>query len=586
MEPTQIKVVFFDLDGTLFDHYHSLRLAISAMQRKYTGLAGINVEELINQYNLALQESYDAYLDKVITYEEADIQKIYLFFTSLGLPEPSLDQVQEFRDAYKAVYRENRRATPGTIEALARLREHGYRIAIITNGQIKDQAAKAKAIGILHLIDRIITSEETGYRKPDRRIFQYAIKQLNASLDTYMIGDSADSDIKGALDAQLAAILYSPTARNTQSLLFGQQIPVIRHLAQLLDYFNIPSHQFKPRFTSALGQLVIEGIGIDLVTERRHQAMFHIESMIRAISKAAGPIDEEAIQISFPGREVGVTMTTCNKPDYHVTDRDHSMRAEYVRLALDTVPENEGVLREVASLLQGHCNDLMRDSPRAAIRQLRCVMLILAEQAVMSISKEFGLPGLRIGFIAGNSDAINVIRIHNSTFAVMIPDVCQAAAQAALESFCKGDGKEDINVHVTTILKKTKEGWRSLGWPEEKIHTPSGGFKYLVSIPPGVQPQASFSGVELLDFYITSRANVKLSTSTSLNPNNDKFLRMVLMKNPSQVDDVFERLRSVGVSYDMVLPEHLGKEYKTFLLHNELWLLFCKQTFNAKLVVV
>ncbi|KAL7797869.1 pyridoxal phosphate-dependent transferase [Trichoderma afarasin] len=187
---------------------------------------------------------------------------------------------------------------------------------------------------------------------------------------------------------------------------------------------------------------------------------------------------------------------------------------------------------------------------------------------VLSMSKEFGLPGLRIGLIAGNSDAINIIRRHNSTFAVMIPDVCQAAAQAALEGFCKGDGKDNINVHVTTILKKTKEGWRSLGWPEEKIHTPSGGFKYLVPIPPGVQPQASFSGVELLDFYIASRANVKLSTSRSFNPNNDKFLRMVLMQNPSQVDDVFERLRSVGVSYDMKLPEDLGKEYETFLLQN------------------
>ncbi|EHK18568.1 uncharacterized protein TRIVIDRAFT_50980, partial [Trichoderma virens Gv29-8] len=210
MEPTRMKVVFFDLDGTLFDHDHSLRLAISAIQRKYSGLAGKNVEELTGQYNAALQRAYDAYLDKTITYEEADIRKIHLFFASLGLPEPSLDEVQEFRDAYKVVYRENRRATPGSIEALARLREHGFRIAVITNGQVEDQAAKAKAIGIMHLIDRIITSEETGYRKPDCRIFQYAIEQLGASLDTtWMIGDSADSDIKGALDAQLAAIMYS-----------------------------------------------------------------------------------------------------------------------------------------------------------------------------------------------------------------------------------------------------------------------------------------------------------------------------------------------------------------------------------------
>jgi putative hydrolase of the HAD superfamily len=120
---------------------------------------GKGIEDLIDQYNIALQLAYDEYLDKVITYEDADVRKIHLFFSALGLPEPSLDEVREFRDAYKAVYRANRRATPGSIEALSRLREHGYRIAIITNGQIEDQADKAEAIGILNLIERIITSE-------------------------------------------------------------------------------------------------------------------------------------------------------------------------------------------------------------------------------------------------------------------------------------------------------------------------------------------------------------------------------------------------------------------------------------------
>jgi aspartate/methionine/tyrosine aminotransferase len=53
---------------------------------------------------------------------------------------------------------------------------------------------------------------------------------------------------------------------------------------------------------------------------------------------------------------------------------------------------------------------------------------------VLSVSKEFGLPGLRVGLIAGNAAVNNAIRMHNSTFTVMIPEVCQVAAQAALES--------------------------------------------------------------------------------------------------------------------------------------------------------
>lgn len=103
MEPTLTKVVFFDLDGTLFDHYHSLCLAITAMQLTYPGLAGKNVEELIDKYNTTLQPAYDDYLNKMITYEEADARKIHLFFTAIGLPEPSLDEVKAFRAGYKAV---------------------------------------------------------------------------------------------------------------------------------------------------------------------------------------------------------------------------------------------------------------------------------------------------------------------------------------------------------------------------------------------------------------------------------------------------------------------------------------------------
>lgn len=90
MEQTPNKVVFFDLDSTLFDHYHSLRLAITAIQLTYPGLAGKNVEELVDKYNTALQQAYDDYLNKVVSYDEAETRKIHLFFTAIGLPEPSI----------------------------------------------------------------------------------------------------------------------------------------------------------------------------------------------------------------------------------------------------------------------------------------------------------------------------------------------------------------------------------------------------------------------------------------------------------------------------------------------------------------
>lgn len=409
MEPTPTKFVFFELDGTLFDMNHSMEHAISAVHKKYAVIAGTTVDELIVQNSVATEQVYNAYLHKMITYEEAGIQIAAIFFASFGLPPPSLDEVHEFNDTFETGYRATQRATPGSIETLVRLREHGYRIAIITNGRTVDQIANANAIGILHLVDHIITSEEAGYPKPDRRIFQHAIGQLGASLyTTYMIGSSVENDIKGALDAQLAAIMYCPAIRDSQAFLFGRQIPVLHHMVQLLDYLGIPRHRFEPRFASAPGQLVIEGMGIDLVTEPRSglrvskqrvhflaarmamalecaarkqhvPALLHIWTMIRAIERAAGPVDDTAIPIlvAAPGPDVMITATH----ETRFIERDHSMRVEHVRFVLDTDSENEAALRAIASLLQGHCNYLMIGHPGRAIFQLRHAMSILTELA-------------------------------------------------------------------------------------------------------------------------------------------------------------------------------------------------------------
>jgi FMN phosphatase YigB (HAD superfamily) len=99
---------------------------------------------------------------------------------------------------------------------------------------------KVEAIGIRHLVDYIITSEEAGCCKPDGRIFQLALKALGAGPhETYMVGDSVEADIKGALDAGLSAVLYSPGAKESRKLLFGEDVLVIQHMNQLLEHLGV-----------------------------------------------------------------------------------------------------------------------------------------------------------------------------------------------------------------------------------------------------------------------------------------------------------------------------------------------------------
>lgn len=236
------SAVLFDLDNTLFDHQHSLRSAIRAVRTEYPVLQVREEDELIATYDRCLQNAYNQYLKKEITYEEKDIKKVRLFFGELGMPEPSLEDIENFKQTYQAAYRENRQATSGSVETLIRLRELGYRLAIVTNGQTQDQREKAKAIGVLSLVDFLCTSEEVGAVKPNPRIFRFALDALGADAGlSYMVGDDMRTDIKGALECGLKPILYCPKGGEVKWCASRKDIRVIREMHEILDVLGSKS---------------------------------------------------------------------------------------------------------------------------------------------------------------------------------------------------------------------------------------------------------------------------------------------------------------------------------------------------------
>ena len=70
---------------------------MSVVRDKYAILKGHGLEDLIDRYNVALQKAYDRYLGKEISFEDTHVIKVRSFFTELGLAEPSLFEVNEFR---------------------------------------------------------------------------------------------------------------------------------------------------------------------------------------------------------------------------------------------------------------------------------------------------------------------------------------------------------------------------------------------------------------------------------------------------------------------------------------------------------
>lgn len=50
--------------------------------------------------------------------------------------------------------------------------------AIVTNGSTLRQKAKISSTNLNNCFDTVIISEEVGYRKPDKRIFELALNKL------------------------------------------------------------------------------------------------------------------------------------------------------------------------------------------------------------------------------------------------------------------------------------------------------------------------------------------------------------------------------------------------------------------------
>jgi putative hydrolase of the HAD superfamily len=93
-----------------------------------------------------------------------------------------------------------------TIDTLTKLKGK-YKLGLITNGAPDLQWKKINGGNLKHYFDYIAISGEHGYAKPDKRLFDFAIKGLKSTkTNTVMVGDSLNTDIKGGLDFGLKTI--------------------------------------------------------------------------------------------------------------------------------------------------------------------------------------------------------------------------------------------------------------------------------------------------------------------------------------------------------------------------------------------
>ena len=194
------NALLIDFDDTLMDYKLNER---KALEKLFTSIDLPNklLSQAIKDYTAFNKSYWKLFNLKKIPIEDARhggwedfIKKYDLDNTSKNLNSRFLEFLVQTTSIDSKV-----------IEVLTNLKNLGTHLIIITNGVHVTQSRRLENSGILSIIDTFFTSESVGFAKPHPKMFLDSKKFLESidcpTNDIWVVGDSFESDIKGAFHA-------------------------------------------------------------------------------------------------------------------------------------------------------------------------------------------------------------------------------------------------------------------------------------------------------------------------------------------------------------------------------------------------
>lgn len=168
-----INTILLDLDGVLLDYDASK-------------LEGIEDRHGLERGSLFATAFEPELLDRILTGKITRAE----WFGEVGV---RLRQPAAAADWYEV------KGTPNAamLAELDQLRGRGLRVAVLTNGT-DETRAEVEAFGILDHVDTFFNSSDTGYAKPDRRVFTHVCAELGVDATTVFFTDDSASKLVGA----------------------------------------------------------------------------------------------------------------------------------------------------------------------------------------------------------------------------------------------------------------------------------------------------------------------------------------------------------------------------------------------------
>lgn len=207
-----ISAFVFDVDNTLYSYDAAHLCAFRAV----TGFFCRTFAFTPDAFN-ALHKQGDALLRARVGSVTAAIHnRLLRYQIMLEQINQPVSYAPQMADLYWSTFLAAMRPDPDLAGCLHALRAGGFTLGIGTNMTAGYQYAKLQRLGILDLFDFIVTSEETGCEKPDRKLFGCCAEKARCPASACaFVGDSLENDAMGALAAGMIPVWLSPARQRT-----------------------------------------------------------------------------------------------------------------------------------------------------------------------------------------------------------------------------------------------------------------------------------------------------------------------------------------------------------------------------------
>ncbi len=222
---SDIKVILWDVDGTLLDFEASEKNAIRACF-KHFGL-GECTDEMLAEYS-QINAGYWRRLERgELTKQQVLDGRFYEFFSNHGIDTGC---VHEFNALYQVALGDTFVFHPMGLETVTALHGRVKQYAV-TNGTKVAQEKKLRGSGLDKLLDGVFISEDIGIEKPNLGFFEAVWDSIGhcAPEEVMIVGDSLTSDMQGGNNAGIICCWFDPQGRPMPDGL------AIHHRIQRLD---------------------------------------------------------------------------------------------------------------------------------------------------------------------------------------------------------------------------------------------------------------------------------------------------------------------------------------------------------------